>query len=80
MTKRMSVSVLALVMCAGAGQAWAQTTTPPASEPQVSPEASSTVESVEVTGSRLKNGDVTAKVTVITAEEIRAWASPASSN
>lgn len=80
------MSAIAIALCCGwVSQAAAQTaapsqapTAPPAQEEtrtnrdETPPAAPATVESIEVTGSRLKNGDVTAKVTVITAEEIEA--------
>ena len=76
--------MLALMICASAGGAWAQSSTEAtleqaaraaAAQKATSAEASSepaVIEAVEVTGSRLQNGDVTADVQVITAEEIRA--------
>lgn len=86
-TRVMMTSVLALVMSAGGGGAWAQATTrtpaaasattrtSPAqadSAAQNQNAAPAEVEQVQVTGSRLRNGDVTANVQVITEEEIKA--------
>lgn len=76
----MMTSVLALAMSAGAGGAWAQASATTAANPQVTARTSpaqtsnepAEVEQVQVTGSRLRNGDVTANVQVITEEEIKA--------
>ncbi|GAW39648.1 Vitamin B12 transporter BtuB precursor [Brevundimonas sp. SH203] len=84
----MMTSVLALAMSAGAGGAWAQTAAPvqTTASAQTSvqaqaehkskdaPASSDATEltSVEVTGSRLQNGDQTSRVVVITKEEIEA--------
>ncbi|WP_269219367.1 TonB-dependent receptor domain-containing protein [Brevundimonas vesicularis] len=68
--------MLALMLCASAGGAWAQSAPQPteaerARAAQPAGEAS-VVESVEVTGSRLATGDPTSRVIVISKEEIQA--------
>jgi iron complex outermembrane recepter protein len=83
----MSTSVLALMLCASGGGAFAQSapvsteaTLEQAARDAAAQERSQSlaepetavVDAVEVTGSRLQNGDVTSKVIVITEEEIKA--------
>lgn len=74
----MMTSVIALMISAGAGGAWAQAApeqaTPQRQVDQAPPEAAqpSEIGSVEVTGSRLATGDPTSRVIVITKEEIQA--------
>jgi iron complex outermembrane recepter protein len=63
--------MLALMLCASAGGAWAQSAPTTASQDREDRPAE-TVEAVEVTGSRLQNGDPTAQVIVISEEEIKA--------
>lgn len=73
--------MLALMLCASAGGAWAQSSTPQTTESertraeQAAVDAAgeaAVVESVEVTGSRLTTGDPTSRVIVISKEEIQA--------
>lgn len=63
--------MLALMLAASAGAAWAQTapTDPQVADGQLEPVAEAAqLEEVQVTGSRLQNGDPTGNVIVITAE------------
>lgn len=68
--------MLALMLCASAGGAWAQSAPQPteAERARAAQPAGETsvVESVEVTGSRLATGDPTSRVIVISKEEIQA--------
>jgi len=81
MTRTMSTSMLALMLCASAGGAWAQSAAPQKTDEEraraeqaaidTAGEAA-VVDSVEVTGSRLGSGDPTSRVIVISKEEIQA--------
>lgn len=72
--------MLALMLCASAGGAWAQSAPQPTEEERAHAEQAAVdaageaavVEAVEVTGSRLKTGDPTSRVIVISKEEIQA--------